>query len=478
MCVEIARENSSMVDFYVMELPSDQSFSELFESKKINLIDMPGLGGPYFKDTEKTLKYIENLDMLLVVIKITEIELASQYIEPYISKLRIPIIPVLTFFDCWKNSGVFQKCSNEEEATNTAIELVIEKIPSLTNYRSRIIAVSSLKNFQVDTLQSLILNFVEEQNFAIDKIQKEGTEIYHRKIEEILRELNSFTSLTKNSLEKLKREVSELIPPNSKFEQFGKKIKYKIDRFLKDNTRNNRREIRNIYNEFKNKVNDIRDLPDYKSIENHLKKLETEINTNHMQELQAELKQNMADAKIMLSSETDKYIDNMNINLSDKQELKDEISDYLENYEINLDELNYERPEISSDKFKDYGKTVIDLILGNMSNPQFLISLLIGTAMCLLGKFVPYIGNFVLVGGVCLLVATILFAFFMDASAKKHRFLEAKNSIIDKVIPSLDKSTFEKKANLTFTNAIKEVTNEIDDKLNEIVNPYSHDLKS
>ena len=181
-----------------MELPSDQSFSELFESKKINLIDMPGLGGPYFKDTEKTLKYIENLDMLLVVIKITEIEMASHYIEPYIAKLRIPIIPVLTFFDCWKNSGVFQKCSNEEEATNTAIDLVIEKIPSLTNYRSRIIAVSSLKNFQVDTLQSQILNFVEEQNFAIEKIQKEGTEIYRRKIEEILRELNSFTSLRIN----------------------------------------------------------------------------------------------------------------------------------------------------------------------------------------------------------------------------------------------------------------------------------------
>ena len=65
---ENVRGNSSettMVDFYVMELPSDQSFSELFESKKIDLIDMPWLGGPYFKDTEKSLKYIENLDMSL-----------------------------------------------------------------------------------------------------------------------------------------------------------------------------------------------------------------------------------------------------------------------------------------------------------------------------------------------------------------------------------------------------------------------------
>ena len=174
----------------------------------------------------------------------------------------------------------------KRRATNTAIELVIEKIPSLMNYRSRIIAVSSLKIFKLTLYHHQILNFVEEQNYAIDKIQKEGTEIYHRKINDILIELNPFVSYEK-SLKKLKKEVSELIPPNSKFEQFGKKIKYKIDRFLKDNTRNNRRIIRNIYNDFKNKVNDIKDLPDYKTIENHLKGLETEINTNHMQKLHA-----------------------------------------------------------------------------------------------------------------------------------------------------------------------------------------------
>ena len=72
-------------------------------------------------------------------------------------------------------------------------------------------------------------------------------------------------------MENLKKEVSGIVPPNSKFEQFSKKIKYKIDRLIKDNSQNNRRVVRNIYNEFKNKVNDIRDLPDYKSIENHLR---------------------------------------------------------------------------------------------------------------------------------------------------------------------------------------------------------------
>ena len=142
-----------------------------------------------------------------------------------------------------------------------------------------------------------------------------------------------------------------------------------------------------------------------------------------MQELQAELKQNMSDAKIMMASEADKYIDNMNINLSDKQQLKDDINDYIDDYEINLDELNYERPEISSDKFKDYGKTFIDLVLGNMSNPRFLISIIISIAMCTLGPKIPKIGHYIFIGGICLLVATILFAFFMDQSAKKHRFL-------------------------------------------------------
>jgi tRNA U34 5-carboxymethylaminomethyl modifying GTPase MnmE/TrmE len=177
--------NSELIDYYSIKLPVREDYSKLFESKKINLIDMPGLGGAYFKDNEKTRKYVDNVDMLIVVIKITEIKEAARCIEPYIHNLSIPIIPVLTFFDVWTESPTFVACSNDEEAICKAKELIKDLIPSLLKHEIRTIAVSSKTKHNIRALREGVCNFVEPQNFALQKIKSETPEVFRRRVREV-----------------------------------------------------------------------------------------------------------------------------------------------------------------------------------------------------------------------------------------------------------------------------------------------------
>lgn len=77
--------DTSSVDYFYMKLPTDnRDFAQLFATKNISLIDMPGLGGPYFKDQTTTKQYIKNLDMILAIVKVDGIREAGIHIEPYI----------------------------------------------------------------------------------------------------------------------------------------------------------------------------------------------------------------------------------------------------------------------------------------------------------------------------------------------------------------------------------------------------------
>lgn len=110
---KVVDANTAIIDYYSIKLPTNEPFSQLFEKKKIHLIDLTGLGSLYFEDAEKALRHIDIIDLLIGVIKITEIEKAREGIERYIrNNLSIPVIPVLTFFDKWQDD-TFTACQTE-----------------------------------------------------------------------------------------------------------------------------------------------------------------------------------------------------------------------------------------------------------------------------------------------------------------------------------------------------------------------------
>jgi hypothetical protein len=269
--------NMEMIDYYSIKLPVREKFSELFANKKIDLIDMPGLGGPYFKDNEKTRTYIENLDMLIVVIKITKIEEASLWIEPYIHNLPIPIIPVLTFFDTWKESATFASCVNEEEVFVQAKKILKQQIPSLSKYETRIIAVSAKTKLNISGLRECVLNFVEEQNIAIEKAKKETPEVFKRKIIEISKVLDLVSIEVERSLDKLDREVKSLMPQKS-FESFDISFQKQKNKLLSETKKQITKSIKGIFSDFQDRVRDINYITNSSEVKGRIEKIEKDVN--------------------------------------------------------------------------------------------------------------------------------------------------------------------------------------------------------
>ena len=69
-------DDNSTIAFLEAKIPVGQklNLAKNFFDNNIQLIDMPGLGGPYFDDSAMTREYVENVDLVVVAIKITEIE--------------------------------------------------------------------------------------------------------------------------------------------------------------------------------------------------------------------------------------------------------------------------------------------------------------------------------------------------------------------------------------------------------------------
>lgn len=386
--------NSELIDYYSIKLPIREDYSKLFESKKINLIDMPGLGGAYFKDSEKTRKYVDNVDMLIVVIKITEIKEAARCIEPYIHNLSIPIIPVLTFFDVWAENPTFITCSNDEEAICKAKELIKDLIPSLSKHEIRTIAVSSKTKHNIRALRESVCNFVEPQNFALQKIKSETPEVFRRRVNEISREINKITVDIENSLSRLEREMQGLIPkshvPFESFEQFFKKQKDKL-------TSSSKHEIsqcvKDISADFKNIGQEIMSLSTMKEIKEHISKIKEDINSKKLAELNSKIDDLLLNLRAILFDVIDKYIDRLDVDDSTKQEWKESVFEGVENYRSSIDDIvEYKAPSVAAFEVEKIAKDVVDFATGISTNPQIIPALFI-VAVFLLVINIPFVGS-------------------------------------------------------------------------------------
>jgi hypothetical protein len=471
-------DDNSLIDYYYMKMPSSKPFAKTFENKMINLIDMPGLGGLYFKDTEKTRKYIESLDMLLIIIKITEVENAGKVIEPFISGIKINMIPILTFFDKWGESNKFADCKDGEDVIGKAREQIKEYIPSLDKHLTKLIAVSSLDGFQIDNLRELILNFVEEQNFAIEKIKKEGTEVFKRKIRELEKVLQSIIVKTEASIEKLKKNIESLLPEKGDFASFNKHFTKNRDKFTRDAKTKITRATKEVFSKFRDKTNEVRYKNSYTEINNFLGKLKNDINNDSMKDLKEDITVFFAEFKDKLGSELEKFIDRLELDKQKGGDLKENCLDIIRDYQIDLYDVQYEPPETASDMIKDYGKSVAETILVQLKNPQFLLPLGIGVLLIVFGGNLPWkFGEYSSIFGWVLVIANVAFLFIMDNSTKKKHFNDAKNNIMDKLTASLDRQKLEENAYTSLTRSANDLLDEVDSILNEDISTYGRDLK-
>lgn len=478
---QIADENSEMIDYYSIQIPAKESFSKLLEDKKINLIDMPGLGGLYFKDNEKTRKYMDYVDMLLVVIKITEIEDASKFIEPYISNLSIPIIPVFTFFDIWKESAKFTSCVSDEEALFKAKKLLKTYIPSLSKHEFRTIAVSSREGINISELRECILNFVETQNFAIYKAKSETPEIFKRRVNEISQELNKINIEVENSLNRLQRDINNIIPDNqNRFESFEQSFKRRKDRLIANAKKKISRSLKDIFSDFRGISQEIMLLNDFSEIRERINNIEEKINSTKFSELNSEIEDLIIDFKDNLSDEVVSYIDKLDIDESKRQELRHNTCQQIEDYPSEVDYLiEYKAPSILSDEIQGLAKASVDTILKNLTDPQLIVSVI--TIIILLT--LPSISLFGIgdkissVTNPILILIIAAFVWKVISSDRTKRLNEAKRKITDKLLSSFDKQKYLQNSQQIFIKTVNDIVDLAEEELQVFTNPYSRDVR-
>ena len=107
-------------------LLDDQLFQD-FAAKRIELLDTPGLGGPYWKDEHALMRWIKEFETIVVCIKATEInETTAVTVNPFLKKSLKPCIPVVTFWDMWRTCADFKGISDEVKARAEAKKRITE----------------------------------------------------------------------------------------------------------------------------------------------------------------------------------------------------------------------------------------------------------------------------------------------------------------------------------------------------------------
>jgi Dynamin family len=126
-----------------VEKLSDRLF-HTFAEKQIEMLDTPGLGGPFWNEQARLLSWIKEFVMIVVCIKASEInEITADTVNPFLRLTTKPIIPVITFWDQWQDSTTFKGIVEESKARAEAKRQISKYFPTLEQFVDQTIFTSS-----------------------------------------------------------------------------------------------------------------------------------------------------------------------------------------------------------------------------------------------------------------------------------------------------------------------------------------------
>jgi len=477
-------KEASLIDYLYLQLPAQSGFSKLFAQKKISIIDMPGLGGPYFKDTIRTREYLEMMDFILVVIKITEIDKAGKVIEKFVANMKLPpVICVFTFYDKARDFPLF-KGLDDEDIQQKAIELAKEHIPSLSKeLETASIFVSSKTKLNIDELREFILNFVEKKSEAIDKIKEKTPEVFRKKLTEIKQEITKLEGKISSFLEKLSYFIdSDITKDLGRLPVFKK------------TEREEKRELRSLKKEIGFKVKDAQkriesyltsllDSSDCAQAKGILENIESEIKSL-VEEIELDLNNQFNDRiKPLLKDYAIKFIEReLELSPDKKERLEEAIEREIDSFPIFFDwdkKINLSR-DLDLKCLSSQGKDFSRRILINLTNPQFLMMIGGSIIIFALGKSISslpviekFAGLFEFLGTLGI-VGSFIYALVMTPGDKAYfnkllrEFYRKKRVELNDYFSELEKYIYD-----LIDNSISEIKNntieEIGSETNEII---------
>ena len=150
---------------------SDSLFND-FAEKQIEMLDTPGLGGPFWKDEQSLIGWIKEFVMVVVCIKATQINGdTADTINPFLRQTTKPIVPVVTFWDTWNGSGDFKGIGEESKARAEAKRRISQYFPTLAQYVDQTIFTSAKACMEAKPITDDATRFFTEE-WNVDNVRR------------------------------------------------------------------------------------------------------------------------------------------------------------------------------------------------------------------------------------------------------------------------------------------------------------------
>lgn len=337
-------EDNSGIAFLEANIPISEkrNLARDFFQNNIQLIDMPGLGGPYYDDTVMARVYVEKMDLVVVAIKITEIEDSAAAVNKLLQKVNCPKIAVLTFYDLAAKDNLFAECNNDMAKILAKAKKEVDKHFTNLGDSDDIIVVSKDNNALVDKVRERIMQKITIQKIAISTSNQEIPVVKKRKSAALKKE---FESLTQKALA-LPKRLETIIA-----ESIGKDEDAKIDicsifdtNKVKNRRDNNKTNIEKIIRSFKNEqnslINSITDVSECNSVCEKIKEAGIA--------LLERASERFDDYKSELKDEAENYIDNLNIVEKQKREYKLNVKNALNNYTNLFENVSFDEQSVKT----------------------------------------------------------------------------------------------------------------------------------
>ncbi|MDP3481009.1 MAG: dynamin family protein, partial [Desulfoprunum sp.] len=236
------------VKYFRITLAAKNLAGDVFKTmaaKNIELLDTPGLGGPYWNDQYALEQWIKEFKLMIVCIKADKINNNSAaVVNSFLKHTSRPVIPVITFWDLWPEAEDYKGISDEISARAKAADLIKKYFTAISDFTDKTIFVSS-KNYHeeipvpsdlayqvteywnIDNLRRALSSYIEDKYSILSK-KPEESNLDRDKKELVVKRCHDLSYKFSGLESIIKKEIEKLTPENE-FETLLASEKEKIE---------------------------------------------------------------------------------------------------------------------------------------------------------------------------------------------------------------------------------------------------------
>ncbi len=250
------------VHHFRLLLGTNELAAGVFQSmaeKRVELLDTPGLGGPYWKDEQALQSWMKEFMLLIVAVKSDAItRRTSEAVNPFIRQTSRPIIPVVTFWDLWQTSDIYKGITTEEDARAKAKDELVRYFPAMAdaveegriafvsarNYRAQQPVADDLKHhitedWNIDNVRNTLSGYVSDKVSVLQSTRSERSDLdtnRERLVIKSSRELRSIydqlNAMLKDELERSRPKAGYEEDLDESFERLRDDLLKEYDRIV------------------------------------------------------------------------------------------------------------------------------------------------------------------------------------------------------------------------------------------------------